>query len=338
MSFDSFLTRIALGAVPLADMLFDLETGIFGRDARTIRLQRPVFIVGYARAGTSILTRVLHATGLFASLTYRDLPFPLAPNIWHRIARYGDRHIDARQRGHHDGLMHDLDSPEAIEEAFWRIRDGHSYIRTSHLDLHSPQKQVLSDFDMLMRLVALRYGKQRYLSKNNNNVLRLAALARAFPDAIFIHPIRNPADHATSLWRLHLRTIAVHRTDPAKARYMRMLAHHEFGGDHRQFALKGMPASNPTDPDYWLASWIAVYRHIRRQRKPGQSFIVHHAALCDDPTTTLNAIGAFAKISKLSQGAGLIRPGKQRRPPEFSATLLAEANTLLDDLLDTKLQ
>lgn len=56
-----------------------------------------------------------------------------------------------------------------------------------------------------MRLVLLRHGGARYLSKNNNNILRLEALATSFPDALLIHPFRDPLQQALSLLSQHRR-------------------------------------------------------------------------------------------------------------------------------------
>ena len=71
---------------------FDIERARFARRAREAMQGPPVFVCGLARAGTTVFMRLLHASGAFASPTYRDMPFPLAPNsgttlpasIWQR--------------------------------------------------------------------------------------------------------------------------------------------------------------------------------------------------------------------------------------------------------------
>ena len=45
-----------------------------------------VFITGLARAGTTILLNALYKSNLFASLSYSDMPFVLAPNLWSKIS------------------------------------------------------------------------------------------------------------------------------------------------------------------------------------------------------------------------------------------------------------
>ncbi len=42
------------------------------------------------------------------------MPFPLAPNSWAALTGRRRRTLAARERGHGDGMTHDLDTPEAI--------------------------------------------------------------------------------------------------------------------------------------------------------------------------------------------------------------------------------
>src|SRR4051812_3241920 len=115
---DRILHRLALGWRGAVETSFDLEWMLFGKAARAIPVERPVFVCGLARAGTSLVARAVAAAPAMASPSYRDMPFPLAPNLWARLG--GKRRLGAAPRGHGDGLSHDLDTPEAIEEAFWR--------------------------------------------------------------------------------------------------------------------------------------------------------------------------------------------------------------------------
>ena len=284
---DRLLHRIAMTGAVL-DLSFDIERSRFGAAARAQAGGAPVFVAGLARAGTTIILRVLHETGAFASLTYRDMPFPLAPNSWHRMTARSRHDIASAARGHGDGLEHDLDSPEAIEEAFWRIRPG------------VPVAETIAEFRDLVALVRLRYAKPRYLSKNNANTLRLPAIVEAFPDAVLLHPFRDPAEQAASLLGQHVRAIELGRADPFRARYMRWLGHHDFGLDHRPPDLPGAPsAGEPSDGvDYWLRIWIAVHRHLLDQ--PGdvraRQLFVDYDALCADPAAGLAPIAAAVGV------------------------------------------
>lgn len=284
---DKLLHRIALGSPALLEATFDIERAALGKRLKTLEIRRPVFIAGLARAGTSILTRLLHAGGGFAAPSYRDLPFPLAPNSWARLG--GKRHVEASERGHGDGLTHDLDSPEAIEEVFWRAREGHRYLKRDGLAPIAPEAESLAAFRDYLRMVLLRHGGQRYLSKNNNNILRLEGIATSFPDASFVHPFREPLQQALSLLSQHRRATALAEDDPFRRRFMTWLGHHEFGADRRPFLFDGAPAidADAGHVDYWLQLWDAAYRALLAAPAVVQErqLFLDYDALCESPRT-----------------------------------------------------
>ena len=82
---DQILHRLALQATPIAELSFDMDQRSVRKDPREIIGERHVFVSGLARAGTTVLMRHFHATGAYRSLTYRDMPFVLAPNLWRRL-------------------------------------------------------------------------------------------------------------------------------------------------------------------------------------------------------------------------------------------------------------
>ena len=147
-------------------------------------------------------------------------------------------------------------------------------------------------------LVSGETGATRYLSKNNNNILRLSSLRKAFPDALIIIPFRHPAAHAASLKRMHQAFTADQAEDAFVRDYMGWLAHHEFGGDHRPFRFDGfIPGVTPDTDTYWLTLWQSVYGWLLANA-PEDAVFVCYEDLCADP----------AIWQKLAQKAG-IDPG-----------------------------
>jgi hypothetical protein len=324
------LHRIALSFDAVLETSFDLERARFGRAAAALPLCDPVFVCGLARAGTSLTTRLLDASGAFATPSYRDMPFALAPNSWFRLSGGARRTLVKRERGHGDGMDHDLDSPEAIEEVFWRCFESEAYIKCDRLEPASPSEETIARYRDYVALVALRAGRNRYLSKNNNNVLRLSAIVAAFPDALLIHPFRDPLEHAASLLEQHRRALALHAGDPFRASYMRWLVHHEFGADHRPFELPGAPCGgDDQSPDYWLANWCSTYRHLLKQAEParGRQYFLDFDEICADPVRGLSQL---AMIAGLQNAADIGSIKRRSRNPEIqvSPDLLAEARTL----------
>ena len=78
------LHRLALGVPAIAEASFDAEQALLGRQSIPAHGGRHVFVAGLARSGTTVLMRSLFETGEFCSLTYRDMPFVLAPGLWSR--------------------------------------------------------------------------------------------------------------------------------------------------------------------------------------------------------------------------------------------------------------
>ena len=103
-ALDRLLHRLALASPARAEMMHDIERGMFLGKAPT-DTGAHVFVTGLARAGTTILMREIHRTGQFGSLTYADMPFVLAPNLWARMSRRGHRPGQKAERAHGDGFI-----------------------------------------------------------------------------------------------------------------------------------------------------------------------------------------------------------------------------------------
>ena len=272
MAYDrlsKLLHRLALNSDVRCELMFDLERSLFRADMRPS--DDHVFVCGLARAGTTIVMRSLYDTGRFSSLTYRDMPFPLMLNSWRKISSRGQQRMQKTERAHGDGLYVDYDSPEALEEVFWRVFAGYEYIGNEALSQHQIDHDVIDKFGDYVALINLRRDKSRYLSKNNNNILRSHVLARAFPEASIVIPFRDPLAQSASLLGQHERFLKTHREDPFSRQYMDWLVHHEFGSHHKRFCLDdGQADSSSADANsfqYWLTLWVGVYKKLLKQHR-----------------------------------------------------------------------
>ena len=129
-----------------------------------------------------------------------------------------------------------------------------------------PTTSIFAGYRDFIRLVLRRTGKTRYLSKNNNHLLRLESLAKAFPDSVILIPIRDPRDHALSLLNQHKRFLD---SDAFTRDYMGWLGHHEFGATHRPIAWDGAIAAG--DPQSLRLLVVAVGRRASADRGLGSS-------------------------------------------------------------------
>lgn len=268
---DRAVHRIAFGSRAPQDMLCDMESRLHGDEIAAQKMGAPVFVTSLPRAGTTLLLEVLSRHASLVTHSYRDMPFVLSPVMWRKLS--GRFHIrqDAKERAHKDGLLVNVDSPEAFEEVLW----------LRHFPQHYSERGIRPWGDLpdaftaglrrhMQALIFSRGGEAspqpRYLSKNNANIARIAGLAKAFPDARFLVPLREPLAQAKSLLRQHQLALETHAASKFARNYVRDIGHLEFGADHKPILFEGMEqaiaAHDPLTLDYWLAYWIAAYRRL----------------------------------------------------------------------------
>jgi hypothetical protein len=230
------------------------------------------------------------------------MPFVLMPNVWKKLSAPFYKREEARERAHGDGLLVDFDSPEAFEEVFWRSFCGKEYIFDNCLIPHDVSEEVIDQFRHYISSIITSCGNPgqlRYLSKNNNNILRLDAIKSAFPEALIIIQFRDPLQQANSLLIQHRKFLERHSRDKFSCDYMCWLGHHEFGAAHKPFSFTGIPAPantyQPDDINYWLSLWICTYRFLIETASPGAVFVCYEE-LCSDPATVLGKLFNVADI------------------------------------------
>jgi len=280
---DKALHRLALNPA-IAEIGFSIDQALASAKPDSVTDGKHVFVAGLARAGTTVLMRRIHESGAFRSLTYKDMPFVLAPNLWSKLRGRSNKPLATAERAHGDGLEVNEESPESLDEVFWRVFTGDSYIAKDRLQPYDPAEDDLKRFKSYVAAILSASGTSRYLSKNNNNILRLTALARAFPYASLLIPFRHPLAQARSLQAQHARFSDLHAEDKFASDYMRWLVHHEFGSDHRPMGF-GATIGSPSDGlSYWVRQWCRVYAAVL-ETAPKTAIFVCYEDLCDDPNT-----------------------------------------------------
>lgn len=349
---DMLVHWLALGPESVRRLTFDLERQFFlprgGKSVSNEKLNCPadgsVYVCGLARSGTTMLLRIIDGLEDFRSLTYRDMPFVLAPNLWHKVAHLASQQAEARERAHGDGILVSMDSPEGLEEVFWRTF-GTQVFNADCLGFDEPTPALLKTFSEYRAIVANpRTGPgfgsgvlKRYLSKNNNNLLRLRSLC-ADPTATVLLAYRNPFATARSLHRQHQRFSVSQARDRFTRSYMGWLSHYEFGLDHRPFcfALSGMSGKyRPDELDYWLEYWNAVYRYVLANDDL-RYILVSHDTLRAHPVRTLErlfeVLGVEADSEMLS--SWIAQPDLEVEDG-FDPALIARAGVTYRELLES---
>ena len=292
--FEQVLHRLSVGNTLFNEISFDLEKSLYL--AKTSYLNpKIIFISGLARSGTTALLNHLVNAGIGHSLTYQDLPFLFMPNLsarWKGIPKT----TEPKERAHGDNILINEDSPEAIDEIFWKTQTANKYIQDKKLSIHTLTENDLIAYKNFIQLHLGKSNKTTYLTKNNNTILRLNSLVnQSTIDNHFLFAIREPFSHACSLHKQHVQFSRLHKNDAFSQHYFNSLGHHEFGLNLKSFDLgnKELNAQlntlNPMELDYWLVSWLNYYDYLFSQYSD-KWLLVDFQDLCSHPTELMQRI------------------------------------------------
>jgi len=279
------------------------ESSLLSTRLAATSIERPVFISGLARAGTTILLRKLCELPEFATHRYSDFPFLFTPYAWAMLRRLApaSRQIP-RERMHKDGIMITAESPEAMEEVLWMAFFPHLHdpAQSNYLDDRIQQPEFEFFLADHIRKLILTRGGQRYISKNNYNLTRLSYLRRIFPDCRFLLPIRAPVSHVASLMKQHDLFCQVQRQNEAARQHLRLAGHFEFGLDRRPInpgnhdAVAAIEAcwKRHEEARGWAMYWALMYRHVAERLEADAAlarccYVVRYEDLCGRPPETM---------------------------------------------------
>ena len=196
--------KFALSSQFMREVTFDSESTNISPSSKTLD---HVFITGLARAGTTILLNALYKSNIFASLSYADMPFVLAPNLWSKIS-FNKKNLELKERAHGDGIKVSTVSPEAFEEVFWKT-------------FAADDDESVEKFRVYVGNIIHRYKKGRYLSKNNQNIKRVELISSIFNQSKILIPFREPIQHSYSLLTQHKKFIRDSKKDKFISKYIK---------------------------------------------------------------------------------------------------------------------
>ncbi len=249
----------------MREITFDFEKSIFLKKNDQFD-DHHIFVTGLARSGTTVLLNAIYQSNQFASLTYDDMPFILAPNFWAKISsRKGYRRL--QERAHGDGIKISTNSPEAFEEVFWK---------TFSSDLINREELLIKFISLILK----KNNKTRYLSKNNQNIRRLDVISNAFPHSKILVPFRDPLQQAFSLFSQHIKFVKKQNEDNFARDYMKWIGHSEFGLNYKMIHSSNLKYPNENEFNHWIEQWYLTYNSILDYKG---IYLISHQALCSNP-------------------------------------------------------
>ncbi|WP_282163167.1 sulfotransferase [Ulvibacterium marinum] len=330
---DKFLHKFYLSNYGISKATLEMEEIIYGPKAKQLNIREYVFVTGLARSGTTAVMNKIFGTGEYASLQYANMPFILSPNLWKRKSK-----IKSHERAHKDGIIIDGNSPEEFDEYFWKAFLKDSYIKKNGLEIHDVDNQLLNRYLAFISLICLAKGKDKYVSKNNNNILRLEALKKINHSKV-IMLFRDPLSHASSLMKLDKSFSEDQLEDSFSLEYFNYLGHHEFGLNHKPFLLTKdfevlRQRFDKKKLDYWLAIWLNYYSYVLSNN------IEYDLLVCFEDLINHPEV-VYGHITNLIDSESILEPGKKHKPSTYmelscDKDLLAQCTKVYDQLSKLK--
>ncbi|MBV9719487.1 MAG: sulfotransferase [Candidatus Eremiobacteraeota bacterium] len=300
-------------AAPLFVGLGNFESLMLARSLARQRVDRPVYICGLPRAGTTITLQMLSEHPDVGTHKYADFLMPYMPYVWNKV--FPRIPVDAMRkpvpRIHRDRIEVTRDSAEMGEEILWehffpQIHDESDY---SVLDGTTSNPTFERFYSEHLRKLALVRGRSRYVSKAIMCVVRMQYLRKLFPDARFLLYVRNPVDHVASLIKQDRIWAEIERDDPRQIEIIELTGHHEFG-PKQVMANVGRPEElreirRLFDEGRWAQSraryWAYVYGFVADQLDADPELrrsvcIVRYEDLCSDSLRTIDRIIAHTEL------------------------------------------
>jgi Sulfotransferase family len=263
-----------------------LENIVYGDKPSEVPITKPIFIVGCHRSGTTILYDTLAQHPDVAYFTNASSYLPKSPICanWIASAMLGETKIERFVK---DGIKVSCNSPNEGTR-LWEHHtvEGDSYCldETYHnLEMEYYLKSTIQKH--------LRYFKvARFINKNPDNSVRIRYLYKLFPDAYFIHIIRDARAVCHSLLKF------------------RQAAADFFGPEHR-FASNGVKSkawleikqlwdSDPTTAIGLLWRDIIETLEFDRQFIPPEQYLeIRYEDFVSEPILHLKNLIQFCQLS-----------------------------------------
>lgn len=193
----------------LVDATFSaIERLFFPSDLSNIRIDRPVFLVGLPRSGTTLIYNLLCAHPDAAYVTNGMNSFPRAMRAFDKIRSTFNFNVRG-ERFFGDSIDSDITSPSEpimlwnkwferpIDQLSWPKVRGSDLPNSKIEEIHTDIKKVLSCFGAGVD------RSPRFVCKYVMFPTELRLLQDLFPDAKFVHIVRDARTTANSLLKLH---------------------------------------------------------------------------------------------------------------------------------------
>lgn len=157
-------------------------------------IERPIFILGNFRSGTTLLETLLLRGSATASFNYFSQILPDCPSLSLLLRRMAPA-LDPPMHVPHqpNAMVSGVDPFEG--EPFWRACKNNYWTDapSNILGQDFVDASFAHYFKKTINKYLLAHGKRRFVNKNPWNTLRIGYLSSLFPDAKFVYIVRRPS-------------------------------------------------------------------------------------------------------------------------------------------------
>lgn len=222
---DTLYTAATLGVLGAGRLAAPLDH-LFYPGHRAVRVERPLFILGHPRSGTTFLHRLLTQTGdhpafqtwelLTPSLTQRALVRPWIETLTRWMGRGFHASDAVFKDGAHEVRIDTIEEEELLflfnlDSQFLTLFTPVGFHEDDPCDLafadHQPPARRRASVEWLRGCLQRQIhatGRSQVVAKLPYSTLRVRALLEAFPDARFVYLVRSPLETVPSHLSLHL--------------------------------------------------------------------------------------------------------------------------------------
>jgi hypothetical protein len=262
----------------------------------SVRVERPIFVTGLPRSGTTALHRLLTADPAHQGLELwlAEMPQPRPPReTWAGNPVFG--HIQAAYERHHvehpEFMGVHYIAADTVEECWQLLRQtlrSISYECLAHLPTYSAW---LRDQDWIgpyqrhrrnLQLIGLNEPGHRWVLKNPSHLFALDAIMAVYPDALIIQTHREPSTVIGSMCSL-----AAHATDGWSDRFRGAV----IGSDQLELWARG----------------LAEFAAARARYDQSQFLDVDYADFTADPVGTVESVYARFGLPYSAAAADAVR-------------------------------
>lgn len=221
---------------------------------------KPIFVIGMPRSGTSVFYRKLGSHPDLAWISKATRKFPTSPTLSRLIMPFRRDHSAT-------------EAPR-VWSRFARPEDD----VLSREDVTEEQARF---YRQVARTQMKIFNKPRFLAKYPRNALRLSYLDEIFPDALFIHFIRDGRAVSRSVIDYRIR----------------------HGGIDKYWGIKPPRWKDLLDREPYEAvglQWKMTIEYARQEAQalgPSRYMELTYETFCDQPADTLKRVGDFCELS-----------------------------------------